>query len=136
VIGTDAVLAPAVSVLHGVVEGFAIVGSVKRPSNETRNVLARQPNGVPEGVAAPAELAAVSAAATTIRTAAARRVAQAIKSLLDRVPPTDPAAGTGYYLRPDLYPIGGILKQQVARHVSMHLFSSSANATCGATLDR
>jgi hypothetical protein len=56
VVGTETVLAPAVSVAHGVVLGFAIVGSVVMEFNSvTRSVLARHPNGVTD--AAEAELA-------------------------------------------------------------------------------
>jgi hypothetical protein len=55
-VGTETVLEPAVSVAHGVVAGFAIVGSVVMEfNNVTRSVLARHPNGVPP--AAEAELA-------------------------------------------------------------------------------
>jgi hypothetical protein len=58
-VGTETVLAPAVSVTHGVVLGFAIVGSVVREfNNVTRSVLARHPKGVPD--AADAELANAS----------------------------------------------------------------------------
>lgn len=72
VVGIDATATPAVSDWHGVVFGFAIVGSVVSEfSSVTRSVLARHPNGVPE--AAEAELAKASVIRHAPSNAAIRR---------------------------------------------------------------
>ena len=81
VVGTDTVAEPAVSVAHGVVFGFAIVGSVvSEPSSVTRSVLARHPNGVPEAAAAePANTSIKMHAPSEAMTR--RAFAESIKSL-------------------------------------------------------